>query len=210
MGMESTAAAQSERSFKALRAVTAVAGLALLGALVFMMVLLTSLSGLEVVTDGQPWECEKSTVDLHHQEDGFFILVVDAVPDMKCKLRFFVHNDGDRAATIESIEMPLFGDDAGIAVTAVGLNPIRSETEGPLPGAPNAKWILSDVIGPGEVLDYELWVEFRPSGCSSPGTVTSFDEWPIVTARGRFNSGTVDSGVAPVGIRGTEFSSCDG
>ncbi|NNF53590.1 MAG: hypothetical protein HKN03_04005, partial [Acidimicrobiales bacterium] len=161
-------------------------------------------------TDGQPWQCEDATVDLHPQDGDFFILVVDAVPDMNCKLRFFVRNDSDREATIESIEMPLFGDDAGIALTAVGLSPVRSETEGPLPGAPNAKWLVSDVIGAGEVLDYELLVEFRPSGCSSPGAVTFFDEWPIVTARGRFSSGTVDSGVAPIGIRGTEFSSCDG
>ena len=209
-GMRSQTADDSERSFKAWQGVSAVVGVALVGALVFMMVLLTSLSGLEVVTDGQPWECAKSTVDLHSQDEGLFILVVDAVPNMNCKLRFFVRNDGSREATIESIEMPLFGDDAGIAVSAVGLSSIRNVMEGALPGAPNAKWNVSDVIGPGEVLDYELWVEFRPSGCSSPGAVTHFDDWPIVTARGRFNSGIVDSGVAPVGIRGTEFSSCDG
>ncbi|NNF55367.1 MAG: hypothetical protein HKN03_13120, partial [Acidimicrobiales bacterium] len=88
--MESKSAADSERISRALRGVTAVAGFALLGGLVFMTMVRTSLSGLEVITDGQPWQCEDATVDLHPQDGDFFILVVDAVPDMNCKLRFFV------------------------------------------------------------------------------------------------------------------------
>lgn len=165
-------------------------------------------SGVRVVSDLEPWQCDGTEVLPFEQDDGFIIPVAVMAPEMNCELRFYVENTSDRTVTIESIGAPFLGPGGGTAAVATQLNPTRMSADGPLPGERDAIWLVDDPIEPGDRLHYAFRVEFRPSGCNSAGGTLSFD-WPAVTVVHRGDRIAIDADTIRVGLRGSEFSSCD-
>lgn len=84
---------------------------------------------VSVVFDAQPVRCDGTTIRLDEQEDGFRQHVVELRPEMDCRLRFFVANNGSDSITIERIEFPFLGPDAGSGAIARALNPTYNSAD---------------------------------------------------------------------------------
>jgi len=155
-----------------------------------------------VVFDAQPVRCDGTTIRLDEQDDGFRQHIVELRPEMDCRLRFFVANNGSDSITVERIEFPFLGPDAGSGALAHALNPTYNSAD-PVAPALDAGWIVNDVVEAQQRIFYEAFVVHDPNDCQSAG-VLSFD-FPVVTLA---DGTALDEPPRVVGFAGVGFNDC--
>jgi hypothetical protein len=174
-------------------------------------------SGIHVTADAEPLRCDGTSVALASRPSDRGLDLGDRlgdvatmVPEMNCRLRFFVENSSGHDVTIRTISLPVtVGLGGGAAVESTRLDPIRNQAVGPLPGGVGATWIVEDALLDGEQSDYAFTLVFRPDGCSSPDA-TLWIEWPQLTVMSWGRTYAIEPETPLVGFVGSEQSSCDG
>jgi hypothetical protein len=172
-------------------------------------------NGVVVLTDAEPLICEGASVELRPEADDrsttvedFRVAMATMEPGMRCQFRFFVANTTGGSVTVESISLPPFGPSGGSGVRATRLNPAPAVGDGaPDPDKLDAVWRVDQQLEADEQRAFDVWFEFRPGGCSSPGGWIAIDGPEVMV--GSWSMSVSARSMAPVGFIGTEHSSCD-
>jgi len=162
--------------------------------------------------------------------------VIDVVPEMRCEIRFHVVNNRSEDVAIESIAFPGLGSVGGGGVRAVFLNPTRGpaatysraspwrdgadapdasrieefafgeEAGFPVGDTIAAIWDVDDVVPAFGSLDYSMWFDWRPDGCTSSGTFGVSGPTVVVAGWGR--DVPISAPPVPFLFRGTGANNC--
>lgn len=186
-------------------------GVALLCALVGLWMLQRHAhiaAGIQVTTDGFPVQCDNATVDTLDTENGFVLTAIDVTPDLRCQIHFFVMNNSDHDVKLNTITLPLLGEQSAMPVRATQLAAVSvlhgtKNTDGT-----DATWTINDQLKAHTGRRFDIIVEFNRGGCMSPGTVgisggprIAVSSWGMTTNAGARH--------LPAGFTGTAHTSCD-
>lgn len=186
-------------------------GVALIAVLVVSTLQDGGTSDAYVVTDAEPYRCDGDDVAFfdrgERRDDDFLVEFIELRPGLECRFRFWVANDGDEAIVVETIHLPLLGDDSGLGLNATNLNPWYN---GPAPlepqGGSDSTWpVADDPVGPGQRVYYEIWLEWDADACQSSGGMTSVPG-PQVFIAGRTEP--LQYAGPPIAAGGIGFNDC--
>lgn len=141
------------------------------------------LAQVHVVAGADAVDCGDAPVGVQGTDLGgtrIGVAAIEVRPDLRCRFRFFVRNDGDGTVELTRVRFPGVGPGRHGLMTVDAVDPLGVAPDA---GRSDASFRTRLALPPHSAVPLTLQLVIHPEGCIADGTLMYSENQPTVTVR---------------------------